>query len=155
MWKDPKISGQRDWLQSFLELACQFGDLLRDWDGDMHEVSVMEKVISEVERVAHEHGLVVVTKFTLKIGALSGIIPEALEFAFQGLRMGTALEKAEMKLEVELAKFKCTVCEREIEVGEFEYVCPDCGGALAIISGTGDIQLLTVEGISRESSAFR
>jgi len=114
----------------------------------------MEKVIAEVERVAHEHGLVVVTKFTLKIGALSGIIPEALEFAFQGLRMGTALEKAEMKLEVELARGKCTVCEREIEIGEFEYVCPECGGALAIIDGSSDIQLLSVEGMSRESNAY-
>ena len=35
----------------------------------------------------------------LRIGALSGVVPEALEFAFEALRPGTLAEKAELAIE--------------------------------------------------------
>ena len=48
----------------------------------MHELSICQALLDQVENVARDHGARRVSRVALRIGALSGIEPELLEHAF-------------------------------------------------------------------------
>jgi hydrogenase nickel incorporation protein HypA/HybF len=62
----------------------------------------------------------------LRIGALSGVVPDALEFAFEALKLGTPAEGAELDIEHVPARFWCGRCATEFEGGELLTECPAC-----------------------------
>lgn len=58
----------------------------------MHEVSIIQNVIEIVIDKAIENKFIKVSKVSLKIGELSGVMPESLNFAFKSCIMDTMLE---------------------------------------------------------------
>ena len=58
----------------------------------MHEVSIIQNVIKIVSDSAIENKLTKITKVSLKIGELSGVMPECLNFAFEICIIDTMLE---------------------------------------------------------------
>jgi hydrogenase nickel incorporation protein HypA/HybF len=62
----------------------------------------------------------------LRIGALSGVAPEALRFAFEVLAPGTLAEKAELAIESVPARFWCAECRREFVSDDLLAECPGC-----------------------------
>jgi hydrogenase nickel incorporation protein HypA/HybF len=62
----------------------------------------------------------------LRVGALSGVVPEALQFAFEALTPGTAAESAELAIENIPARFWCANCAKEFESDNMFAECPDC-----------------------------
>jgi hydrogenase nickel incorporation protein HypA/HybF len=62
----------------------------------------------------------------LRIGALSGVAPEALRFAFEVLAPGTLAEQAELAIESVPARFWCAECRREFVSDDLLAECPGC-----------------------------
>lgn len=106
----------------------------------------MDAVIRTVAQVAQENRLSEIRSFRIRIGALAGVVPEALQFAFEIMRRGTCVEHAQMELEMVPATFECESCGLKIESHCFEYVCENCGGQLRLVDGNTEIRLLTVNG---------
>lgn len=75
----------------------------------------------------------------LRVGLLSGVVPEALTFAFDVLKKGTAAEHAVLEIETAPAKFFCPACDMELDSMKFE--CPKCGGLLCLRGGGADLEL--------------
>ncbi len=48
----------------------------------MHELSLCRALITQVEAVAHEHGVRAVRRVRIRVGALCGAEPSLLEHAF-------------------------------------------------------------------------
>jgi hydrogenase nickel incorporation protein HypA/HybF len=48
----------------------------------MHEVSLLESTLELAVDYAHQQGATQIHRLTLRVGQLSGVIPEALQFAF-------------------------------------------------------------------------
>jgi len=86
----------------------------------------MESALSQACGRAREAGATRVYSITLRIGALSGVVPEALEFAFEALAPGTMAESARLVVEHVPARFSCTTCGKEFVAGELFSLCPDC-----------------------------
>ena len=61
----------------------------------MHELSVCNALISQVEAIAREHGAGRVESITLQLGALSGVEPPLLERAYPLAAAGTLADGAE------------------------------------------------------------
>ena len=61
----------------------------------MHEMSIVAGVLDAVQASAVDAGAECVTKITLRIGDMTEVIDEALEFAFEALTEGTMCEGAE------------------------------------------------------------
>lgn len=112
----------------------------------MHETAIMDAVIRIVAQVAQENRLSEIRSFRIRIGALAGVVPEALQFAFEVMRRGTCVEHAQMELEMVPATFECENCGLKIESHCFEYVCENCGGQLRLVDGNTEIRLLTING---------
>ena len=56
----------------------------------MHELSIMQSALDQVLEKARQAGASRVHAIRLRIGALSGVVPDALQFAFEALADGTA-----------------------------------------------------------------
>ncbi len=62
----------------------------------------------------------------LRVGELSGVVPDSLQFAFEALTPGTAAEGAKLDIEHVPARFWCAQCQREFVVEDTFPECPDC-----------------------------
>lgn len=60
----------------------------------MHEVSIADALMQQVTEAASRHGLVTVRQVGICVGVRSGVVPEALAFAFEVLRAGPVLGTA-------------------------------------------------------------
>jgi len=92
----------------------------------MHELSIMESALNLALDQARKAGGTRLYGIRLRIGALSGVVPEALRFAFEVLTPGTAAEGAELSIENIPARFWCARCEREFQSDDMFGDCPKC-----------------------------
>ncbi len=77
-----------------------------------------------------------VSAVVLEIGALSGVVPEAVEFCFEACAQGTLLEGATLTIENIQGRGCCSGCGAEFPVRAYYDPCPACGGyGIAITAG--------------------
>lgn len=86
----------------------------------------MQSALNVALDQAQKAGARQVLAIRLRIGALSGVVPEALEFAFEALRPGTLAEKAELAIESVPARFWCAACSCEFVSDDLFAECPGC-----------------------------
>ncbi|HEV2394170.1 MAG TPA: hydrogenase maturation nickel metallochaperone HypA [Verrucomicrobiae bacterium] len=92
----------------------------------MHELSIMQSALSVALVQAAEAGASRVHLIRLRIGALSGVVPDALQFAFEALAPGTPAEGAELAIDHIPARFWCSTCSREFQADDMLAECPSC-----------------------------
>ena len=100
----------------------------------MHELSLVQGVVDICEQ--HSGGRRVL-EVTLEIGALSGVVPEALEFCFEAAAKETLLEGAKLIINRVPATGFCTVCGVVSKMETYFDSCPCCG-ALGLDLSSGD-----------------
>ena len=77
-----------------------------------------------------------IRKIKLSVGELSGVVSEALQFAFDVLKPGTPAEFAEIDIEFVPLRAECKKCgEVECRVNDLNLLCPNCGEIVRISSG--------------------
>ena len=81
----------------------------------------------------------------LRIGALSGVVPESLRFAFEALARGTAAEGAELSIENVPARFWCAGCAREFQSEDMFADCPDCHTPSGELRAGRELELASLE----------
>ena len=91
----------------------------------MHELSIAESIVAIADR--HAAGRKVM-KVEVRVGHLRQVVPSALEFAFELVSQGTAVEGAELELQEVPAAGVCRTCGREGALAAFPFTCPKCGG---------------------------
>ncbi|WP_018110616.1 hydrogenase maturation nickel metallochaperone HypA [Thermus igniterrae] len=95
----------------------------------MHEVGLAQELVRLAEEAARQHGASRVRRLGLRLGALSGVVEEALRFAFEAVSPGTLCEGAELAVEHVPLKSYCPHCQ-EAFLSEDRYgiaLCPRCG----------------------------
>lgn len=111
----------------------------------MHELSVCQSLMTEVERLAAAHGARQVHRIVLAIGPLSGIEIPQLEAAFTIARAGTCAQAAELEIERTVLRVRCNECGAQTQAGMQRLLCGECGGwRTALLSGD-EILLKSVE----------
>jgi hydrogenase nickel incorporation protein HypA/HybF len=111
----------------------------------VHELSIMDSALGAVIEQAKKAAARRVLLIRLRIGVLSGVVPEALEFAFEALTPGTIAEGAEMVIERVAARFWCAGCSREFEAAEMFAECPDCGSPSHELRAGREMELASME----------
>src|ERR1035438_3927028 len=92
----------------------------------MHEVSIMESAVRMAVDAAKSAGASRVLALRLRVGTLSGAVPEALRFAFDVVCRDTIAEGASLEMESVSAACWCPVCRAEFECVNFINECPRC-----------------------------
>lgn len=81
----------------------------------------------------------------LEIGMLSGIVMEALDFAWQSAIVDTVLEKAERKVNLIQAVAKCADCEHEFKSDTLYECCPKCGSYFTNLIKGNELKIKSLE----------
>ena len=111
----------------------------------MHELSLTQSLVAIAEEHARRAGATVIREVVLEVGALSGAIPEALEFAFDVCSKGTLAEGAALTIRCVPGSGSCAACAAQSPCDTLTAVCPHCGAlAFAIDRGT-ELRVLELE----------
>lgn len=82
----------------------------------------------------------------VRVGELSGVVVEALEFAWDVARDGTICEHARLEIERVPARIRCGPCQtaRSLVAGA-AFRCPDCGTPSSQIIAGRELDLIELE----------
>jgi hydrogenase nickel incorporation protein HypA/HybF len=92
----------------------------------MHEFSLMQSALETAAQKARAAGATRIHRLKLRVGKLSGVVPEALRFAFDGLKDQSPAAGAELEIEEVPAVCWCPACRMEFESADLNYECPRC-----------------------------
>lgn len=102
----------------------------------MHELSVTEGILKIVEDEAVKHNVERISKIKIKMGVLSDLLPDCINYYFKIVSKNTVAEGAVIEIEKLPLKVRCNGCDSisNIEIRHFR--CPACGSQdLKIIGG--------------------
>ncbi len=111
----------------------------------MHELGIADSIIKAVIQKMEEAGYARVDVVALRIGALTDIVPDALEFGFDVLTRDTVLENTELKIETVPVRGTCKECGRGFEVNEFIFICPNCESRRIEMSSGDELEIAYIE----------
>jgi hydrogenase nickel incorporation protein HypA/HybF len=102
----------------------------------MHELSIVEAMVSLVMEKAKAANASKVLRIYLVIGELSGVLDEAVELYFHLLTKDTIAAKAELFFMRPPAQVRCRNCQTVYSPENLKFNCPKCKEQkIEIISG--------------------
>ena len=110
----------------------------------MHELSIAEELLDIIATRAADAGIGRVERINLRIGEYSGIMPEALEFAFEVLSRGRLTEGAEIEIQTVAPKYVCAKCG--LAAANPEKGCTGCGGTDLTLECGNELEIVSFEG---------
>ena len=111
----------------------------------MHEMSICQALITEIEAVARDQGARRVVSVLVRAGPLSGVEPQLLEFAFSIAREGTVASDAQLAIESMPVRVHCESCGIQSAAAANRLVCEQCGDwHVRVVSGD-ELLLMSVE----------
>jgi len=118
----------------------------------VHELSICQALIEQVEAVAREQGAVQVVQVRIGIGPLSGVEPQLLEQAFLLARAGSIAASARLLIDHLPIRVSCRQCGQETGAEVANLACGNCGDwHTQLVSG--DEMLLSRVELVREAPA--
>ena len=113
----------------------------------MHEAGIAMSVLETALSTAREARAREVLRVELRVGVLAGVVPDALRFAFDALKRGTAAERAELAIESVPFDAICPNCGLEFRVdGEVAVaICPTCDLPSATLARGDELTVAAVE----------
>ena len=111
----------------------------------MHEVSIMAEAVRMAVDTAKSSGASRVLALRLRVGTLSGAVPEALRFAFDVVGRGTLAEGASLEIETIPAACWCATCRAEFECEDFLNECPRCRNVSGELRRGRELEIAAVE----------
>lgn len=110
----------------------------------MHELSVCQALLREVEALAREHDARLVDQIVVRLGPLSGVEAHLLQQAYPLACAGTVAEHAELVVEAVPIRVRCRSCGVETEATVNRLVCGECGDWQTRLVGGDEMVLASV-----------
>ena len=111
----------------------------------MHELSIAQSLITSIIQEMEDRGLSSIHSIGMKIGTLSGVLPDALQFSFEVAREDTLLDGAQLKIEEIPARGQCESCKAEFEILEWAVLCPQCSTGEVVITHGYELDIVFIE----------
>lgn len=113
----------------------------------MHELSIAHSLVELAAEEARRLGLRRIRALYVKLGVLSGVVKEALEFSFDVVIQGTPLEGAKLVIEDVPVVVYCPRCQEACTLTEpLPMRCPVCGTRTGEMLHGREMELYALEG---------
>ena len=120
----------------------------------MHELSIAQSILDIVREYVPEPRSAEVQSIKVRLGGLSGVVPESLDFCFPAIISDTPLRKAKLNIERVETQLHCSDCRQTSTVEGFLFLCPECGGRdIKLISGA-ELQVVEIELAEKQSETL-
>jgi len=112
----------------------------------MHELSIAQNIIGIIAEQCVRSGHSQIGSVNLRIGRASGIMPDALIFAFDAIKADTIARDAMLNIEHVPVTGLCNDCGSGFMVGE-KYIlsCPDCGSNSFRITAGRELDIIDMD----------
>lgn len=107
----------------------------------MHEIGLCESVLAAVENRAQGRH---VDGFTVRVGTLLRVVPEAFGQAFELVAAGGVADGAKPDLVFVPVHGRCHDCNQTFESDEPTPACPACGSVSVARTGGDDLMLESI-----------
>src|SRR6476620_10856168 len=97
----------------------------------MHEIGIMQGTLDLAVQTATAAAASQILCVRLRVGAMTGLVPDALQFAFEALREGTIASEARLEVELVAGRAWCADCRVEFDAADWLQECPTCHRASA------------------------
>lgn len=112
----------------------------------MHELSIALNILEIAEEEAERRGLTGVIAIHLKLGPLSGVVPQALQSAYGLAREGSALRGAGLVIEEVPLIVYCPACDAERSaISVQQLCCAQCGTVTPHIVSGHELDIAALE----------
>ena len=111
----------------------------------MHELSITQSV---VESIVERLGDAQVTRVTLEIGRLSGVVVDSIRFCFDLVAEGTSVQGAELVVDEPGGIGQCRDCAFRFQTDDPIVLCPECGSSDVDVLAGQDMRIKSVEVIT-------
>lgn len=112
----------------------------------MHELSIAYHMVELAAEAAEESGMKRVDVLHMKLGVLSGVVKEALQFAFDVAIQGTPLEGVRLVIEDVPVKVFCPECQEASTLSQpLPMRCPLCGARTGNVLEGREMELYALE----------
>jgi hydrogenase nickel incorporation protein HypA/HybF len=111
----------------------------------MHELSIALQIVEgALQSLTQEDGRP--TAVHVRIGALAGVVPDALHSAWECARGGSPLAAAELMIEEVPATLWCSICNCERAVQSLQrFCCADCGSTGGELVRGRELEIVALE----------
>lgn len=92
----------------------------------MHELSIAMSIVEICAEEVSKASAKRVCRVEVEVGTMSGVVAEALEFAWDPAAQGSCAEDAELIIIQTEAMARCKACGAEFGVDSFYDACPAC-----------------------------
>ena len=111
----------------------------------VHELPITQSLLELVLEHAARAGGGRVTDVHLRLGALSSVVDDSVQFYWDILAAGTAAAASRLHFQRVAVSFRCKVCEHEFEPAGEEFVCPGCASTRVRVVAGDDFQLEAID----------
>ena len=103
----------------------------------MHELGIAEGILSSALTGAEGAGATRINEVDITVGVLTEVMEDALQFAWEAIRVGTMAEDAVLNVTMLDARSQCADCGHEWVHDRYSGAqCPSCSGYLMrLLSG--------------------
>ena len=113
----------------------------------MHELSICQGIVETATAALLDlsRPLPPVTTVTVRIGRLTGVVPDSLRYYFDLLAPDTALAGAALVIEEVPIRGCCADCSARFTIDVLCFTCPACGsGFVELLSGR-ELQVVSLD----------
>jgi hydrogenase nickel incorporation protein HypA/HybF len=111
----------------------------------MHELGIARNILEIVQQFIPPDQEAAVKRIRIRIGQLSGVVPDSLEFCFSALLSETQMGQAALVMEKIPTVSLCKDCRHRFTVDDFVFSCPACKSLnLQVISGN-ELEIVDIE----------
>ena len=107
----------------------------------MHELAITQSV---VDAVTARTGGATVAAVRLRVGRLSGVVPDAMRFCFDLVTEGTPLAGARLDIDEPEGRAHCRDCGDDFALTDLILLCP-CGSADVEVTAGRELAVASVE----------
>lgn len=112
----------------------------------MHELPITQSIVRIATKEAEKHNIKKINKIRLKIGELSGLVPECIQQYFDFASKGTAAEGAQIIITKIPITMKCVNCGFTGKTDSFiDNKCPICSSKDMKLAGGNEFYIDSME----------
>jgi len=111
----------------------------------MHEAGIAQAALGQIVEQSRIHGRGRPCRVVIRIGALSGVDPDALRFALDVILPDSAAAGARIDFELRPALAQCPSCSREFQPGATLFECPSCRALGARVLQGRELDLVRID----------
>ncbi|MDD2709592.1 MAG: hydrogenase maturation nickel metallochaperone HypA [Verrucomicrobiae bacterium] len=111
----------------------------------MHEVGIIQNALAMAVEEAQKQKAGRIVRMEMRIGRMSGVVSDALRFAFEVVSQGTLAEGATLEITEAPVSCRCRACQHDFEPAPDNLLCPECGASDFELRRGREIELASLD----------